>query len=336
MKTILTMTAYDRADLLDKALESLLVTYPCGADQIFVVADTPKDPRVLEVLRKWKNTFVQPDQWSYFDFDITPSNRGVARATNYALDSAAGRNADFLIHVDSDTFIERKDWCKDVVKFLQTHPEVGLVAPDLPGRYMRIHRPDYDEIEYALGMVWATSTQNYYAVRHYFGEGFFDENIQHQFDPDVCYRIRQLNKRIGIIDIGKLVDLGVGSGDSSRSEIVWKGGFEFLKKWNTYFVGQFNYKSPMMLRWDEFPLNYLWRRTWLAQCVDVNTNPQRVALQGHTFEMIHLPVTPGKWLREETKEALKYNIVLKDTSDYEKVDKELLAGKRNWEIADGR
>lgn len=345
MKSVLCITAYDRPDLFKQCLENLIVKYPCGADKIVVSvdgmtaaqSDASGNVAVMSIAQDYYNRKLLTD------LDYSLNNCGVAKTTNKSIYRASlpgigpyGTHDDcVIIHCDSDTYIQKTGWCKDVVDFLDTHREVGLIAPDIPGRYMRLHRYDYDEIEYALGMVWATRRSVCEEVIDYLGKGFFDEHIQHQFDPDICYRIRMKGYRVGVKDFGKLVDLGVSTGDSSRSETVSRGGFEFLKKWNLYFTGQFSYKSPMMLRWDEFPLNYLWRRLWLSQ-FDFNQSPPRVSLQNHDFDLINVPVTPSKWLLKECREALQYNLTFKGTSNYSSTDNNLLTGKRGWNVQDNR
>lgn len=328
----LCMTVYDRPDLLDKALEGLFVTYPCGADMLVVVGDGPKSSDVYNVLEKYQKYFPVS-----YRIDKRVDNRGIAFATNHSL-SIASKLADVLIHIDSDFYVCKAGWAKDIANFLKTHKEVGIAAPDLKGRYMRIVRPEYHEIEYALGMVLAIRTTDYHDIKSFFGTGFFDQDISHQFDPDICYRIRMRGKRIAIIPLGECVNLGEGSGDSSvvtKNSNVCKGGFEFLRKWNLRFTGSFRYKSPAMLRWDEFPLNYIFRKQWLAQ-FPINENLTQLNAQGHDFDAVTFPISRSKWQLEQTREAIKQNVNLAGADNYGDVDEDLLIGKRAWNVTDRR
>lgn len=344
-KVGLAITAHDRPELLQQCLENLFIHYPCGADYVVVVSDNPADPRVFEIVDSFTSK-----GWVHHHYKSHVS-LGIAAAFNTSLKLALeGSSVDYVVHCDSDAYVKRSGWCKELAAFMAVSPEVGLAAPDLPGRYMRLHRSGYDEIEYALGMLWGVPRHIYNDVRGYQGDGFFDSELHHQFEPDVCYRIRMLGYRVGIVDVGEAVDLGAGSGDSSRSSSkdsnVCRGGYEFLQKWNQKFVGpHFHYKSPMCLRWDEFPLNYLWRRMWLAQFDDVNVAAQPDPklgerypvlrnLQGHTFEMVSFPITPGKWLLPETRAALRNDLVFYPGVSYEDTDLALLTGKRSWQPED--
>lgn len=338
MKVTLVMTIYNRADLLEKTLENLIVKYPCGADQIFIFSDGATE-EVLAVAKKYSSNFLNVQL-------VECIHLGIPGINNAAMSHARGNDgtikSDIVIRTDSDFYVESAGWAKKLGQFLVDHPEVGIAAPDWTGHYMRIHRPDYDEIEYAMGAVLACRGEVYDLVAASLGSGFFDVQIGHQWDPDVCYRVRMLGYRVGIIPLGNCVNLGEGTGDSAppvltKDSSPTKGGFQFLKKWNKYFTGLFCYKSPMMLRWDEFPLNYLWRRMWLAQ-LDFsdhkNKDPFQVSLQGHTFDQICIPITPGKWLLKETREALENNLVFKGEDNLRDTDLDLLTGKRGWTPAD--
>ena len=326
MSVALCMTAFDRADLLKVALENLLVTYPCGADVLSIVVDGGGSTRseIEDVIKIYANMFPGAVVVSFLDRNV-----GIAGATQLSFTSPLH---DVLIHIDSDFYIKQAGWAKKLGEFLVSHPEVGIAAPDLPGRYMRIHRPDYDEVEYAMGAVMAVRREVFHHVSAYLGEGFFDKNLHHQWDPDTCYRARMLGYRVGIVPLGECVHLGEGTGDSSRPS-VWKGGFEFLRKWNLYFIGQYRYKSPYCLRWDEMPLNYLWRREWLAQ-FSYNERPRVETIQGHKFEMIEMPITPSKWLLPQTRDGLRINARYSGVDSFEKVDAELLSGQRGWNVGD--
>lgn len=344
MKIVLTLTAYDRPELLKIALENLIVKYPSGADEIHVVVDRGVgegcEPEINKIISYYGEKFCSLNTAGDFRSTTLDKNYGVAIATNVSLN--IDEDYDVFVHVDSDTYIEKAGWARKLADFLINNPEVGLAAPDLPGRYMRIKRrgrfmpkdnDGYNEIEYALGMIWACRKEVVSKVRSSNALGVFDENIHHQFDPDLCIRIRMLGYRVGIINIGKLVDLGVGTGDSSRSESVQRGGFEFLKKWNEYFLGYFHYKSPGSLTWPTFPPNFVWRRLWLSQFFENEKIPQ-VKLQDHLFDIVNFPWDAGKWNLEGTRKHLEKDVVLSGTDEFEKVDKELLAGKRQWETRD--
>ena len=324
MTCCLCLTAFDRPELLEQALENLLFTFPSGADEIVVVSDGPKDPKINDLVAAYKSK--SPISFSHIAW---PANHGIAEATNASMSAFNG----ICIHVDSDCFIRKSGWAKVMAEFLVCHPEIGLLAPDILGRYMRIHRPDYDEIEYALGMVLAIRQDVLRKVKSFESTGFYDNAIHHQYEADLALRVRMCGYRVGIIDLGEFVDLGVGKGDSSRSTSVWRGGFEFLRKWNLYFTGQYRYKSPFMIRWDEYPLNYLWRRQWLAQ-FPYNNAPRHEPIQGHNFDIVEFPITPGKWLLQQTRDCLKQNVVFSGCDEFEKIDPELLAGKRQWGIGD--
>lgn len=341
-KVTLCITIYNRSDLLEKTLENLLVTYPCGADEVLLYSDGASED-VLAVAQRYCDKYPNVSLFK-------AAHLGIPMINNIAMGKARGNDLtimnDVIVRSDSDFYIASAGWTKKLGQFLVDYPEVGIAAPDWTGRYMRIKRPGYDEIEYAMGAIMACRGEVYDLVSQMYGAGFFDRDISHQWDPDVCYRVRMLGYRVGIVPVGDCIDLGAGTGDSAPPVLTKdtspvKGGFQFLKKWNLYFTGQFCYKSPMMLRWDEFPLNYLWRRMWLAQVKSergsvlwVNDQPKYESLQNHNFEMIKFPITPGKWLLNETREALEKNLVFKGEDNLRDTDLDLLTGKRGWTPAD--
>lgn len=330
MTVSLCLTAYDRPGLLQIALENLLVTHPSGADHVFIAVDFHSPAVTKEVLGVIETYVKRLGTLTY-----TPpgdETRGVADTTNFSLHVGSLRS-DVLIHMDSDCYITQPGWAKKVEEFLQFHPEVGIVAPDLPGRYMRIKRDGYDEIEYCLGMVFGLRKKVYESVRYFHATGFFDCDIHHQFDPDVCLRARMKGFRVGVIPLGNFVDQGVGSGDSSRSASVWKGGFEFLRKWNLHHLGFFNYKSPLSLLWPQFPINVLWRKLWLSQ-FGFNEDIKPETIQGHSFDLVKWPAELGKWGLETDRKCLASNVWFHGIDTYEKVSPDLLSGKRKWSLED--
>ena len=329
MSVAICVNAYDRADLLQKTLQNLILEHPCGADYLVIYVDGSPDPNLVPMAMSSIQWAINSSMQVHV-IDGNP-NVGIAKACTHAFGSIYDK-VDVVIHVDSDILVEQAGWAPKLEKFLMTHHEVGIAGPDIKGRYMRIHRLGYDEIEYCIGMIMAFRSRDYRQLANFMGDGFFDANIGHQWDPDVCYRARMLGHRVGIIDIGKTTHLGEGTGDSSRASAC-KGGFEFLRKWNLYFTGQFRYKSPMMLRWDEFPNNYLWRRQWLAQFSYNERNPVEI-IQEHKFELVQYPITPTKWLLPQTKDALRTNVIFSGEDKYEDVDPELLSGARNWNLGD--
>lgn len=325
MTTALCMTAYDRPDLLEKTLQGLFGDYNCGADAFVIVVDGSKDSEITRVIDRYQ---------SYFPYHVVVSyaeNKGIAYATNLSMDIGASL-ANVVIHIDSDMYIGKDNWTKDFEKFLYDNPIVGIAAPDLNGRYMRIKRPGYDEIEYALGMVLAMRTTEYNKVKNYRGKGFFDEGIHHQFDPDICYRTRMLGLRVGIIPVGHCEHLGEGTGDSSKrtkESTAIRGGFEFNEKWNWYFTGTFKYKSPAMLRWDEYPLNYIFRKLWMSQ-FNLNPQPRPEVIQDHTFDMIKFPISVKKWQQDAARFAVEHDVKFNGADTYENVSLDLLLGNKTW------
>jgi len=344
MTTAIVTFAYDRPDLLERMLTCVTKEYPSGVDYLFVFGDGPTNPDVIPMVQKClqlpmadatgigveidKNYFVEGACL------IKHAHVGIANGTNTIMDIAAETDGvDVIIRMDGDVQILKAGWANTMAEFMCKHPEIGILAPDLPGRYMRIHRDGYDEVEYVLGAVMAIRTEVYNQLVDYDGE-FFDTSLHHQWDPDVCLRTRMLGYRIGVLPVGEFVDLGVGTGDSSNSVSTSLGGFEFLCKWNRKFLGNhYRYKSPYMLRPDEFPLNYLWRREWLAQ-FPYNERPRVDTIQDHKFEMIEVPITPSKWLLPQTRDGLRIQARYNGIDRFEKVDPELLTGKRGWSIGD--
>lgn len=346
LTTTLIISIYDRAEDLRATLQGCLVDYPCGATNVVLASDGAKQEVIdvaLEYMVKFSNVRLMEMQHQGIAGAISSSIERVVEQEILGggpFASLADRDSfGVIIRMDSDCVIKKEGWARQMAQVLEQNPEIGILAPDWPGRYMRLKRNNYEEVEYCLGIVMAFRWQVAATVSRYLGNGFFDRALHHQFEPDVCLRARMLGYRIALANVGEMVHLGEGRGDSSiqtRESNVCIGGYEFLQKWNERFVGpNFQYKSPMMLRWDEFPPNYLWRRMWLSQ-FPVNENPSTVVLQNHTFEQILFPVTPGKWLLHETRQARAEDLFFSATIPYEDTATPLLLGQRGWTPEDSQ
>ena len=334
MTTRLVIPIYDRPEFLKQTLQACVDDYPCQAEQIYLYSDGASK-EVIDVAQDFVN------RHSHVKL-IQLTHIGMAEVNSLAMRDAMNE-VDTVIRMDADCVVKQLGWAGNMEAMLSVCPEIGILAPDWPGRYMRIERKQagYDEVEYCLGIIMGIRSSVLKEATNYLGNGFFDRNLHHQFEPDICLRVRMLGYRVALQGIGDFVHLGEGLGDSAkqdRDSNVCKGGYEFLKKWNKRFVGEhFQYKSPMMLRWDEFPPNYLWRRMWLSQ-FDFSNLPKPViaTIQGHQFELVNFPVTPGKWILKESKEAIEADWQADQSDDYAKVDLDLLTGKRGWRVDDAR
>lgn len=176
--------AYDRADLLESCLASLVrQAYPPRCFQIFVVDNGSPTP-LRELLG---GSF--PDV-TWLDEPVV----GPAAARNRALESARG---DVIAFLDADCVAE-PDWLANGVTFLAGHPAADLAAGRVEITLRDPARPTlvelYDKVFYLrqdryVKLYRTAATANLFVRRRVFERaGRFDENLLSGHDWEFCLR----------------------------------------------------------------------------------------------------------------------------------------------------
>lgn len=113
----LAIVSYNTRDLLLKCLESVFGSVDAGDVEVIVVDNGSTDDSSEAVLARYPRT----------DVVQTGKNRGFAAAANVALARARGA---YVVLLNSDTEI-RRDSLSVMARFLDEHPEAGVVGPRL-------------------------------------------------------------------------------------------------------------------------------------------------------------------------------------------------------------
>jgi len=327
MKSKLVLFTYNRPELLECVLHNLLLQKRY-IPEIQVIDDHSSDERVAHVLKKYR------DLWGVGFSSIRHEvNAGLAVRTNQVLhDSFKTGGYDSLIMLDSDIVMESADWFPKMIDFLSNHPEAGIVIPDRPGCYLRLKRPTYQEVEWAITFCYGVTKKVYkdFIANDFVGPkgSWFDENMVTSWDCDTCYRLRMLGYRIALLPSIPLSSLGEDS--STISDKLGRGVTAFNKKWNERLLGRYVYKSPLMLRWEQFPLNVKFRQMLCAQDNQLSIVGGNHRLCGHEAEIVSQMHCKNNYPRPEMlRKVLDLDIFLSRTPT---IDPELAEGRRLFDI----
>jgi glycosyltransferase involved in cell wall biosynthesis len=325
------MATYERRELLGRVLNSLSRQRP-KVDLLRIVDDCSTDPEIPVMLRyfarKW-NESVGP-----CEVEFKGQNGGASALYNAALDNLfRARKFDHVVMMDSDIVASPDDWPLRLASFLSSHPEIGCVAPDKKGCYLRLHRNGYDEVEWVVSIAYAASRKAYLEVTDSanFREGeWCDPALGTVWDCDICYRLRMLGYRVAVLPSVEVTDLGEGK--STVAGNLARANFEFNRKWNRKLLGRFVYKSRgLFLRWEDYPLNALFRRLLNAQQGSLKVEPADQKLSDHSSELVTSLHCSGNVPKpEDLRKFLDMDVsVLRDV-EFGDVPNDLAAGKRQF------
>lgn len=345
MKTTLIMACYNRSEILKQVLNALWVQKP-KADHILFIDDASTDPEVQISLKMFT------DRWnedrSKCRFIRKEVNEGTAKAHNEALSIAFNEyQSDLVIALDSDTIIHDNNWYNNITDFSDKHREVGLISPDKPGCYIRLRRDGYDEVEFTIFSCYAVRREVWEAVTQHSGycvrvntdepvrtvESWYDESLQTSWDCDTCYRIRRLGYRVAVLPGTTVEDLG--SNDSTLARNFSCSNFLFNQKWNRILLGRSIYKSRgACLRWEDFPLNVLFRRLVNAQQGTWKVQPATGQLSLHSSDNVSFLACRGNMpTGEELRAFIKADVFIATEQAFEDIDPDLANGKRGFDLA---
>ena len=188
------------------------------------------------------------------------TNIGAIRGRNEAVKTARG---EFLVFLDNDTVIARRDWLEPLQQFLEAHPQCAAVAPKLlfpwapfdieccgaavskRGRIQYIGRGGSREsltgpfqIQCAISAAWMMPRAAWDAV------GELDEiysPVQYE-DLDWCYRARALSWEIWALPSVEVFHFEhtttAGSGDINFAYVTSKNAIEWKRRWRAMFTGE--------------------------------------------------------------------------------------------------
>ena len=241
------------------------------------VIDNPGAPRSSET-REHLKAFGQRDP------RIVPvlldENVGYAGAVKKLQDLA---ETEYIAYCDNDIRINSHGWDETLCSYLDRFHEIGMIFPN--GGHFPIKRDAYDEVLWGVGFCWIL---NRVAMAD---TGYFDTELGHQEEADYCLRLRMAGyKCAAATEISVAHDASATSNPASIERIN-RGVIAFVNKWVQYFCGKnFNYHSPNVLRWEDWPPNALYlEEHFKALKPELNTNPVTQVIGGIRYDLIQVP-----------------------------------------------
>jgi len=316
------LVSYNRPESLKTTLNDIIDR---NSDYYrMTIVDNASDEATKNVLRDFESKNYGINVW--YENDC----HGPAQNFNKAFKCSYGK---YLVHIESDITVDKNDWINEMAKVMDEHPEIGILAPDKPGHHLRLDRGIFDEVDFCMGGIWMTRREIFDKLGGW-DEALFSGNLE----VDYCYKVRLCGYRVGLLkgmtwthlDDEHIKTLSEEQMDK-RKEPFNRGAFEFLKKWNLFYLGYFHYKSPLMMFWDDFPLNQMFRKQLFAQ-LQLNKETEKITVQDHNCEIVRNIVALGTNREKDVVDLVRDNRVLGGVDNFLDMDPELLSGKKKWSI----
>lgn len=326
MKTKLILTSYNRPELLSRTIIALAPQIK-HIDAIEIIDDGSNNQTINDILKATK--YHWGDKLTVLTYS---DNSGYSSRINQALMRAFNLESyDYVVTMDNDVKLSPDDWYSRLIEFLHKHQEIGILAPDKPGCYVRLRRPDYDEVEWAVSNCYAINSKAYYDLNSEEETSWLDETLGNSIDPDVCYRVRMQGYRVALMPNVFVEDMGVNL--STVSKNLARDNFLSNAKWNRRFLGNFLYKCPgAFLRWEEYPQNVLFRRLVNVQQGTYDVQPTVSRLSEHQAELVtYLSCRGNNPTPDDLKKLLDKDIRLQNPQ-FQDIDPNLTQGKRKFDF----
>lgn len=216
---------------------------------------------------------------------MLPENVGYCGAVNTIFEEAG---SEYIAYLDNDAYVQTPGWDEILCSYLDRFHEIGMIFPN-SGAYP-IPRAAYTEVQWAAGFCFVV---NRLAMKDV---GLMDTTLGHQEDPDYCLRMRMAGYRVACAPEVEVLHDATATNNPASIERINRGVVNFVNKWNRYFNGEnFNYHSPNVTRWEDWPVNALYMEEWWKlQRPDLNINPNTFTLpDGREYDEIIVPRLAG-------------------------------------------
>lgn len=258
MKTSICICCYNNPEFIPQVLQAV-ARLTKGQYEVIVVDDASTNKEVLTILYHFQSLFMKAG--IRFLIHINEKNLKHAASQNKAWDLATG---DILWHIEDDMVALQEGFDLTVGKFLTDHPEVGLALPEGNGRGEWIFREtpsgNYNEYVWGLGGAFAIR-------RDVYEKGcVWDQNLCHQVEADHAIQVRMAGFRVAEVPGIKFFHLAEGRAHDTfrRQAQIVVGVHQFLMKWNTRFMGTWDYDNLWSMSIDDFPCVAAFRRELAA------------------------------------------------------------------------
>jgi GT2 family glycosyltransferase len=211
-------------------------------------------------------------------------NEGYAGAVQKLFSLA---ETEYLAYCDNDIQIHSNGWDESLCLLLDRFHEVGMVFPN--GGAYPIQRAAYQEIMWGVGFCWALSRLAMVDA------GPFDTTLGHQEEADYCLRVRMAGYRCAAMPEVRVAHCATATSSLAAQERISRGVVNWVNKWNKYFNGkQYNYHSPNVTRWEDWPPNALYlEEYWGARLPGLNASPEVREIDGRAYDLIKVPRLSG-------------------------------------------
>ena len=215
---------------------------------------------------------------------IKQENTGYAGAVNSLLNFAT---TEYIAYLDNDAYVQTPAWDETLCSYLDRFHEIGWIFPG-EGSYL-IDRGAYKEVMWATGFCWVI---NRLAVTD---TGKFDAEIGHQEEADYALRLRMAGYKCACANEVSVEHDATATSDPTSIERINRGIVNWVNKWNRYFNGKnFNYHSPNVTRWDDWPPNALYlEEWWKGKLPGLNDSPEKVTVDGRVYDLLRVPRIGG-------------------------------------------
>ena len=104
-------------------------------------------------------------------------------------------------------------------------------------------------------------------------------------------RVRMAGWKCAALPEVKVQHDATATSNPDSIERINRGVVAFVNKWNCYFNGaNFNYHSPNVTRWEDWPPNALYlEEYWRARMPELNTSPEVKKIEGREYDLIRVP-----------------------------------------------
>lgn len=209
-----------------------------------------------------------------------PENVGYAGAVAKLMETA---ETEYIAYLDNDARVITNGWDEALCGYLDRFHEIGMVFPN--GGAYEIDRGNYHEIMWGVGFCWVLNRMAMKAA------GLFDTSLGHQEEADYSMRIRMAGYKCAAAREVQVQHLATATNDPKAIERINAGVIAFVNKWNRYFCGShFNYFSPNVLRWEDWPPQALYLEEWWnIHFPGLNANPDVIHSMGREYDLIRVP-----------------------------------------------
>ena len=215
-------------------------------------------------------------------FELVPLdvNVGYAGAVNALLQRA---ETEYIAYCDNDIEILTHAWDEAMCSYLDRFHEIGLIFPN--GGAYPIDRGNYQEVMWGVGFCWVLNRLVLTEA------GQLDTALGHQEEADYCLRVRMAGWKCAATPHVRVSHDATATSDPAAIERINRGVVNWVDKWNRYFNGKnFNYHSPNVTRWEDWPPNALYlEEYWKLRRPDLNANPEVITLEGRDYDLIRVP-----------------------------------------------